>query len=370
VLARVHVGAIAPALASRRRSRCMRIPSDPVARSERTRGRSPGSLGAKRRAQSVLGLSCLSGDGLLLPHRAAAQRDQVRVMDEAVADGVGDRGLSNRLMPSFGRKLRGQNRRRLVVAILEHLEQVASFDVGHRSEKKVVEYEDVDLREAGERAGVRAVGAGDRELLQEPRRTDAERTESLTACGLSECGPEEALAGPGRAYDDDVLLGAHPLARCQGPQERLVDPARRFARDLLDRNAARHAGVFEQPVQPLVLPLGPFSIDKQALVLGVIRRQTTRATSARSATLDTTMDGGARRAELKDFLRAHRAAIAPEVAGFPRAARRMTRGLRREELASLAGVSLTWYTWLEQGRRGLGSDDAEVGRNLSRGSLR
>jgi transcriptional regulator with XRE-family HTH domain len=85
-------------------------------------------------------------------------------------------------------------------------------------------------------------------------------------------------------------------------------------------------------------------------VLGVIRRQTTRTTSARSATLDTTMDGGARRAELKEFLRAHRTAIAPEVAGFPRAARRMTRGLRREELASLAGVSLTWYTWLEQGR--------------------
>jgi transcriptional regulator with XRE-family HTH domain len=86
------------------------------------------------------------------------------------------------------------------------------------------------------------------------------------------------------------------------------------------------------------------------LVLRVIRRQTTRSTSARSATLDGSMDGGARRAELKDFLRAHRAAIPPEVAGFPRTARRLTRGLRREELASLAGVSLTWYTWLEQGR--------------------
>ena len=36
--------------------------------------------------------------------------------------------------------------------------------------------------------------------------------------------------------------------------------------------------------------------------------------------------------------------------GLPPIAGRMTRGLRREEVAYLAGVSVTWYTWLEQGR--------------------
>jgi hypothetical protein len=93
----------------------MRIPSDPGTRSERTRGRSP-SFGAKRRAQSGLVLGHLGCDGLLLPHRSAAQRDQVRVVDEAVADRVGDRGLSDCLMPSFDRQLGRQDRRGLVVA--------------------------------------------------------------------------------------------------------------------------------------------------------------------------------------------------------------------------------------------------------------
>lgn len=53
--------------------------------------------------------------------------------------------------------------------------------------------------------------------------------------------------------------------------------------------------------------------------------------------------------ELAQFLRVRRERITPEDAGFVRG-RRRTRGLRREEIAQLAGVSATWYTWLEQAR--------------------
>src|SRR6201994_426767 len=57
-----------------------------------------------------------------------------------------------------------------------------------------------------------------------------------------------------------------------------------------------------------------------------------------------------RRAELADFLRKRRAVIQPEDVGLPNGGRRRTPGLRREEVAQLAGVGTTWYTWLEQGR--------------------
>ncbi|BFV59340.1 helix-turn-helix transcriptional regulator [Kitasatospora sp. CMC57] len=57
-----------------------------------------------------------------------------------------------------------------------------------------------------------------------------------------------------------------------------------------------------------------------------------------------------RRTELAAFLRACRARITPEAVGLPPGPRRRTPGLRREELAQLAGVGVTWYTWLEQGR--------------------
>ena len=58
----------------------------------------------------------------------------------------------------------------------------------------------------------------------------------------------------------------------------------------------------------------------------------------------------ARRTELAAFLRTRRERISPEDVGLPPGTRRRTAGLRREELAQLAGVGVTWYTWLEQGR--------------------
>jgi transcriptional regulator with XRE-family HTH domain len=57
-----------------------------------------------------------------------------------------------------------------------------------------------------------------------------------------------------------------------------------------------------------------------------------------------------RRRELGAFLRSRRERIRPEQVGLRSLRRRRTPGLRREEVAQLAGVGVTWYTWLEQGR--------------------
>jgi transcriptional regulator with XRE-family HTH domain len=57
-----------------------------------------------------------------------------------------------------------------------------------------------------------------------------------------------------------------------------------------------------------------------------------------------------RRGELAAFLRNRRERITPADVGLPPGPRRRTPGLRREEVAQLAGVGVTWYTWLEQGR--------------------
>jgi transcriptional regulator with XRE-family HTH domain len=57
-----------------------------------------------------------------------------------------------------------------------------------------------------------------------------------------------------------------------------------------------------------------------------------------------------RRRELGTFLRSRRERIRPEQVGLRSIRRRRTPGLRREEVAQLAGVGVTWYTWLEQGR--------------------
>lgn len=69
--------------------------------------------------------------------------------------------------------------------------------------------------------------------------------------------------------------------------------------------------------------------------------------------------------ELGAFLKARRAGRRPEVAGLPGGGRRRTPGLRREELAALAGVSVDYLVRLEQGRQH--EPSAEVLRALATG---
>lgn len=57
-----------------------------------------------------------------------------------------------------------------------------------------------------------------------------------------------------------------------------------------------------------------------------------------------------KKSQLSEFLRNCRGRLSPTDVGLPERARRRTPGLRREDVAALAGVSVTWYTWLEQGR--------------------
>lgn len=78
----------------------------------------------------------------------------------------------------------------------------------------------------------------------------------------------------------------------------------------------------------------------------------TRASHSASARKTADAGTGRFRAdnELGLFLRQRRESLDPVLLGFSRGGRRRTPGLRREEVAQLADVGVTWYTWLEQGR--------------------
>jgi transcriptional regulator with XRE-family HTH domain len=71
----------------------------------------------------------------------------------------------------------------------------------------------------------------------------------------------------------------------------------------------------------------------------------------------TNTDTDDRRREAGDFLRSRRERLIPFDVGLPNGFRRRTLGLRREEVAMLAGIGTTWYTWLEQGRDVRPSDE-------------
>jgi transcriptional regulator with XRE-family HTH domain len=79
-------------------------------------------------------------------------------------------------------------------------------------------------------------------------------------------------------------------------------------------------------------------------------RRVTSSVGTTATTPSATSPAVERRTELAAFLRSRRERIRPEDVGLPPGHRRRTSGLRREEVAQLAGVGVTWYTWLEQGR--------------------
>lgn len=65
--------------------------------------------------------------------------------------------------------------------------------------------------------------------------------------------------------------------------------------------------------------------------------------------MDHSPDRAGSRADIRDFLATRRAKLTPEQVGLPSSGRRRVPGLRREEVAVLAGVSTEWYTRLEKG---------------------
>ncbi|MES2965142.1 MAG: helix-turn-helix transcriptional regulator [Bdellovibrionota bacterium] len=74
------------------------------------------------------------------------------------------------------------------------------------------------------------------------------------------------------------------------------------------------------------------------------------SSNAASASEDRSGLSEQKRRDLADFLRSRREKMKPETVGIAQVSRRRTPGLRREEVAELAGVGTTWYTWLEQAR--------------------
>jgi transcriptional regulator with XRE-family HTH domain len=81
--------------------------------------------------------------------------------------------------------------------------------------------------------------------------------------------------------------------------------------------------------------------------LEIVDDEYTILASSRQVSRENTAE---RRRLLGEFIRSRRERTTPDMVGMPPGLRRRTPGLRREEVALLSGIGITWYTWLEQGR--------------------
>jgi hypothetical protein len=91
----------------------------------------------------------------------------VGIVDEAVADGIGDARIADMVVPLLDGELAGDDGRARGGAIVEDLVEVAPFGVVDLDESPVVEDEDVDAGDLGEETPVGSVGASEGELVEE-----------------------------------------------------------------------------------------------------------------------------------------------------------------------------------------------------------
>ena len=88
-------------------------------------------------------------------------------MEEPIADGVGQRGLVEVIVPLGRWQVAGDDRGAAAVTVLENLEEVTPFLVRRRSQAPVIEEEDVHPSELAEQAAVGAVGTGEAEVVEQ-----------------------------------------------------------------------------------------------------------------------------------------------------------------------------------------------------------
>src|SRR5262245_32182678 len=134
------------------------------------------------------------------------------VVQEPVANGVGQRGLADEIVPLGRRMLARDDRRAAAIAILENLEQVAALLILRWGEAPVVEEEHVEARELAEEPAVGAVGPGQAQVVEQARDAAVVGPVAAAARLVGEGTGDEALAGPGGAGNEDLLVLVDPAA--------------------------------------------------------------------------------------------------------------------------------------------------------------
>lgn len=71
-------------------------------------------------------------------------------MQEPIADGVGEGGLADSVVPVFDGALAGDDGRGLAMAVLDDLQQVVALGIGQGGEKQIIEDEQLDFGQPGE----------------------------------------------------------------------------------------------------------------------------------------------------------------------------------------------------------------------------
>src|SRR5271154_7620707 len=136
----------------------------------------------------------------------------MRIVDEAVQDGVGVSGVANDLMPGGQGELGGDDRRPTAVSLLENFEQIVTGAGVEGFEAEVVENEQIGAADGFDEARMAAVASGERQVLAELWPTMIEDGAIVATGFLADGAGQPALADAGRTDQGQIVVGVDPFA--------------------------------------------------------------------------------------------------------------------------------------------------------------
>jgi hypothetical protein len=163
----------------------------------------------------------------------------------------------------WSKELAGDEGGTPAVAVFEEFKNIVALGVGEWGQAEVVEDEELGLGQTVEELGVGAVGPGERELAEEPGEAVEVGREAQAAGAVAEGASQIALARPGGAGDQDVVVVADPLAAGEPEDEALVQPAWGPEVDILRGSREVELGRLEQPREAAVVAERGLALDEE-----------------------------------------------------------------------------------------------------------
>lgn len=138
--------------------------------------------------------------------------DAMRVVNEAIQNGVGVSWVSNDVVPGCHGKLGGDDHRSTPVAFLEDFQEIVAGAGVERLEAEVVEDQEIGATKGFEQARMAPVAAREGQLLAELRPAMIDDGAIAAAGLLTDGAGEPTLPGPARTNQGQIVVGVDPLA--------------------------------------------------------------------------------------------------------------------------------------------------------------
>jgi len=184
-------------------------------------------------------------------------------MDQAVEDGVSDRGIADAFMPMINGKLSSHDGGGAAVPVLDDLQEVSSLWGGHRSQTEIVDHQGFGLEKFFHELWIGAVCSGDGEFLEQARQPDVVGLEAHPASSVCQRAGEIGFTHPSGTGDDDVLVIGNPFALSQVEDYGLIETAWSFEVDVFGTGIDFESGDLEETLQASVLLPSPLTIDDE-----------------------------------------------------------------------------------------------------------